>query len=303
MAILNAQKLIVVTGKGGVGKSTIAAAWAVSSARRGLKTLVCQVNADDRMGSLLGHESLGPEITRLEENLWAVNVRPYEAMREYALMRLKFETLYNAVFENRLVRYFLRFVPSLAELVMLGKILYHVKEADPGGHPIYDRIIIDAPATGHAVTFLNVAQVILDTVPPGPMATDARWMRDTLVDPEVTTAVLVSLPEEMPVNETIELSATLKQKVGIQPGVIILNGAIASRFSQTDIEAIPHAALKTLALSQKERADLTSGSFRKLAESTTLPVHTVPRLYLPRFDRKAIEDLALHLAPLWEGQS
>ena len=91
----------------------------------------------------------------VEDNLWAVNVRPEEALREYALMVLKFKTVYRAVFENRLVRYFLRFVPSVAELVMLGKVLFHVKETSPGGGPRYDVVVMDAPATGHAISFLS----------------------------------------------------------------------------------------------------------------------------------------------------
>ena len=88
-------------------------------------------------------------------------------MREYALMILRFESIYSAVFENRLVRYFLRFIPSLQELVLLGKILFHLQEKRPDGSWRFDRIVIDAPATGHAITFLSVPQVIIDTVPPG----------------------------------------------------------------------------------------------------------------------------------------
>jgi len=182
MSALSQQRLLVVTGKGGVGKTTVAAALALASARRGLKTLVAEVNTKERVTHLLGRPEVGPTIGSLEENLWAVDVRPAEAMREYALMIVKFESIYNAVFENRLVRYFLRFVPSLQELVLLGKILFHLREKRPDGSHRFDRIIIDAPATGHAITFLSVPQVILDTVPPGPLADDATCMRNLLTD-------------------------------------------------------------------------------------------------------------------------
>src|SRR3954469_13415812 len=133
MSSLAHQRLLIVTGKGGVGKTTLSAALALGSARRGLKTLVCEINTKERVTHLLGRPEVGPEIGSLEENLWAVNVRPAEALREYALMILKFESIYNAVFGNRLVTYFLRFIPSIAEITMLGKILYHLREKRSDG--------------------------------------------------------------------------------------------------------------------------------------------------------------------------
>src|SRR5262245_17396985 len=238
MSALAHQRLLIVTGKGGVGKTTLAAALALGSARRGLKTLVCEVNTKERITHLLGRPEVGPEIGSLDGNLWSVALRPAEAMREYALMILKFESIYNAVFGNRLVGYFLRFIPSIQELVMLGKILFHLREKRSDGQYRFDRIVIDAPATGHAITFLSVPQVILDTVPPGPLAADATWMRDLLVDPKITGTVLVSLPEELPVNETLELHATLTQKVRLTTAATVLNGFIAERFTPGDRAAL-----------------------------------------------------------------
>ena len=116
MSYLLDRRLWLVSGKGGVGKSTTAAALALASARAGRRTLVCEVNADERIAPLLGHAPVGPEVQKLEEHLWAVNLRPAESMREYVLMTLKLEALYKAVFENRLVRSFVRFIPSLQEL-------------------------------------------------------------------------------------------------------------------------------------------------------------------------------------------
>src|SRR5690242_17611732 len=97
------KRLLVVTGKGGVGKSAVAAALALHAARSGKRTLVCEINAGDRLGRMLGKPGAGGETREVEENLWAVNVRPEDALREYALMVLKFKSVYRAVFENRLV--------------------------------------------------------------------------------------------------------------------------------------------------------------------------------------------------------
>ncbi len=286
-------RLIIVTGKGGVGKTTIATALALQSARDGKRTLICEINTKERVTHLLGKPEVGAEVTSLDENLWAVNVQPQQALREYALMLLKFESIYSAVFENRLVRYFLRFIPSLQELVLLGKILYHLREKKSDGSWRFDRIVIDAPATGHAITFLSVPQVLLDTVPPGPLANEATWMRDLLTDRKTTGIVLVCLPEELPVNETIELHQALTERVHLHPSVVVLNGFIAPRFENDSLAALPPDLAK-LASTHLARAALCESSKQRL-ETLKLPVKVVPKLFLPDFGRAAIESIAATL--------
>ncbi|MFL5318492.1 MAG: ArsA family ATPase [Myxococcaceae bacterium] len=305
MAGLFDKRLVVVSGKGGVGKSSISAAIALAAAKAGKKTLVCEVNAKERITLLLGHPPVGPELTAIDGNLWAVDVRPNEAMREYALMTLRFKAVYNAVFENRFVRYFLRFVPSLQELVMLGKILYHVKETDPDGRPRFDLVVMDAPATGHAISYLSVPQVIIDTVPPGPMSKEAEWMRDLLVDRERTAALLVSLPEEMPVNETLDLYAALQKRVRVPVAASVLNAFIEERFTDDDVAKAraQSPSLGDLVHAHKERADISKALERKLAAGLPVPVVKVPRLYVNDFSRAAIEQIGEHLRPLLTGAS
>jgi anion-transporting ArsA/GET3 family ATPase len=301
MGALDDKRLVLVSGKGGVGKSTIAAALALRSARAGKRTLVCEVNAKERLSLFLEWPAVGPQVRLVEENLWAVNVSPPEALREYALMTLKFESIYKAVFENRLVRYFLKFIPSLQELVMLGKITYHLREKI-GSSWRFDQIIVDAPATGHAISFFSVPRVLLDTVPQGPLYREAETMHRLLTDPAITVATLVSLPEEMPVNETIELEAALRQRIGIHTCAVILNGFVAERFTAEELSRLDSDdALSSVVRDQSQRARLAAESRARLEQSLPAPLFPVSRVFQPTFGRSTIEAVAEQLAPLSGG--
>ncbi|MBX5483388.1 MAG: ArsA family ATPase [Myxococcaceae bacterium] len=302
MGVLSEQRLWVVSGKGGVGKSTVTAALALASARQGHRTLVCEINVQERISAFLERPEVGPEIRQLDPNLFAVNVRPEEAMREYALMIVRFERVYRTVFENRLVKYFLRFIPSLQELVLLGKVLFHLQEKTADGRWKWDRIIMDAPATGHAITFLNVPQVILDTVPPGPMATQAERMRDLLTDPQTTAAILVTLPEEMPVNETVDLYRAMGRQLQIHPRAVVLNMYVGDRFGAGDLEQVP-ASLRDLVRDHMCREELSAKARARLEAELELPVIAVPRLFDRSIGRRTMETVAGHLSPLWEGSA
>ncbi len=296
------KRLWVVSGKGGVGKSTVSAALALLFSSRGERTLLCEVNAKDRLGTLLERGPVGPQIVPLAEQLWAVNLQPQSSLREYAMMVLKFESIYKAVFENRLVSYFLRFIPSVQELVMLGKILFHVEERLPTGELKYQRVVVDAPATGHAISFFNIPRVLINTVPPGRLAKEAKRMRDLLENPAVTTAILVSLPEEMPVNETIELRAALGESARIQTDLIVLNEYVEERFSEREIEALSATrSLQQAAIEHREQA-MSSSRFRhRLLEALGLPVAVVPRLFTYPIGRQAVESVARTLEPALEA--
>lgn len=301
MTQLPRPRLLVITGKGGVGKSTVSAALALALARAGQRTLLCEVNSGGGTTALMGYPAAGPELAQLEGPLWSVDVRPAEAMREYVLSKIRFERVYHAVFENPLVRAFLRFIPSLAETVMLGKVCWHMRQTD-GPRKRWDAVVLDAPATGHALTFLGVPQVLLDTLPPGTMAEEASWMRDMLVDPATTGALVVALPEELPVLESIELAAGLRER-HVSVSAVVLNQAVAPRFLSDDLTALSALPrLQALASGHAEEAERTRDSAARLG-GLGAPVLELPRLYQGTMDQATLASLGETLLAGLEGRT
>lgn len=303
-ATLLARRLLIVTGKGGVGKSTVSAALALAAVREGKRVLVCEVNAQERIAPLLGAPPAGGTIREALPGVSTLNVTPADAMREYGLLVLRFRTIYDAVFENRLVRYFLRVVPSLAELVMLGKIL-HEARAEERGRPRWDLVVVDAPATGHAVQLLRVPSALVDTVPGGPLRRDAEWMQALLVDPRRTSLVIVTLPEEMPVNEAIELDAQVRGVLGIDRGALVVNAMPESRFAPDEEAGLgalsrapaPLGPAAEAARLQALRAGQAARYLARARAALDLPTAVVPLLPIAEWGRDAVERVAAALAP------
>ncbi|HEX9051908.1 MAG TPA: ArsA-related P-loop ATPase, partial [Anaeromyxobacter sp.] len=295
-ATLLARRLLIVTGKGGVGKSTVSAALALAAVREGKRVLVCEVNAQERIAPLLGAPPAGGTIREALPGVSTLNVTPADAMREYGLLVLRFRTIYDAVFENRLVRYFLRVVPSLAELVMLGKIL-HEARAEERGRPRWDLVVVDAPATGHAVQLLRVPSALVDTVPGGPLRRDAEWMQALLVDPRRTSLVIVTLPEEMPVNEAIELDAQVRGVLGIDRGALVVNAMPESRFAPDEEARLgalsrapaPLGPAAEAARLQALRAGQAARYLARARAALDLPTAVVPLLPAAEWGRDAVE--------------
>jgi anion-transporting ArsA/GET3 family ATPase len=298
------RRLILVVGKGGVGRSTVAAAIAGQCAARGRKTLLYEVNANDRFGTYFDKPAVGTEVTSLAPNLCAVNTNPAHALEEYGLMILKFRSVYEMVFENRVTRAFLRAIPGLDDYALLGKAWFHTTE-EKRGKPTWDTVVFDMPASGHSVSMLRIPWVITDTVPEGPMTRDARTIKELLTDPARTAAVLVTLAEEMPVNEAIELEAKLTT-FGIVPQHIvcnqiypahfppgapvtkILDALVADRALPSPLrEVTEHAALS------RDRRALNERYLAELRARAKTKVHELPMMFTPALD-------ALHVKALGE---
>jgi anion-transporting ArsA/GET3 family ATPase len=237
MSTLADKRFVLVTGKGGVGKTTVCAAEALALSARGKRVLVAMCNAKERLSSMLGSAPIGPHIGQVAENVWAVNMRPDEALEEYGTLVFHSRALYRALFDNKYVRAFLRAVPGMQEWSMLGKAWWHTTERRPDGAFKYDVVLLDAPATGHGLDMLRVPRVILEVVPPGLLRRDAERAIALLQDPQTSAVVLVTLPEEMPTTETLELARALTE-MGLPIRCVVVNGVLPPLFSKEERAAL-----------------------------------------------------------------
>ena len=286
------RRLILVVGKGGVGRSTVAAAIAGQCAARGRKTLLFETNANDRFGTYFDKPAVGTDVVPLAPNLSAVNTNPAAALEEYGLMILKFRSVYEMVFENRVTRAFLRAIPGLDDYALLGKAWFHTAE-EKRGKPVWDTVVFDMPASGHSMSMLRIPWVINETVPEGPLTRDARTIKELLTDPVRTAAVLVTLAEEMPVNEAIELEEKLGG-LGIKPQQIICNQVYPQHFAPgapvtkvLDTLAAdpslpsPLRELTEHATLSRDRRQLNERYLAELRARAKTPVHELPIMFAP----------------------
>ncbi len=308
------RRFILVGGKGGVGRSTVAAAIAAACARRGRRTLLFEADANDRYGDFFGRPPVEESIVELDENLFAVNTNARAALEQYGLMVLRFRRVYKMVFENRVTKHFLRAIPGLDDYALIGKAWYHTTEEEKG-KPVWDTLVFDLPASGHAQSMLKIPWVILETVPEGPLTRDARSLVELLLDRRRTALVLVTLAEEMPANEARDLTASLNKRLGLKVAHLFVNQVYPERFpdnspltevldalvethqSKTDIadpnppagEHCDLAALTAHAELARQRRLLNERYIQKLhrtvpARQSELPILFVPKVGPPEID-------------------
>ncbi len=205
------KRLVFVTGKGGVGKSTCAAALGAALARRGKKTLVVETDAFSAMSELLGKSGKDGTRIKIADNLYAINLQSDECLVRSLTRFLPSERVVRSVTGNRVTEAFFKSAPSVNEFVLLDGILEFVED----NKQLYDHVIVDLPASGHAVTFLNVPDTLNQMMRGvGPFAKRAKVIAGWIHDSSRAAIVAVCLPEEMPVQETIELEDKLEEALG-----------------------------------------------------------------------------------------
>lgn len=306
---LLARQLHVVSGKGGVGKSAFACTLARRFERAGLRTLLLQINAADSHSRMLGLAHVDHVVRQARPHLSVANLEPEASLHEYLVLKLKVKKLVDVLLHNHIARSFLRFVPSLAELNMLGKLWFHAEERDAAGRPRFDRIVVDAPATGHGLTFLAVARAVHATVPGGPMARETGAMSAMLEDTTRTALHIVTLPEEMPVNESLEMIAAVRAQRLAPLGFLVANRVPRALFQPGDAAQLAaakaassdpaHIAALDVALTRAARDHHVASQLARLSEAEPGMAHLrLPRLSSPQLSPVEMDRLAAHLPDL-----
>lgn len=228
MTALLDRRLLFVTGKGGVGKSTIAASLGLLAATQGKRTLVCEV--DDK-GNLADFYEAGPtgfEPREIQQNLWAMSLNTEDSLKEYLSLQLKIPLVARIGPLARTFDFIANAAPGVKEILTIGKATWEVRERH------YDLVVVDAVASGHIVGQLTAPQGINELVHVGMVRNQTQWMLDILTDPTQTGVVIVSAPEEMPVAETIELAGRLDAETDIDLAAVVVNRVLPELFTERE---------------------------------------------------------------------
>ncbi len=299
------KRLVFVTGKGGVGKTTVAVALGLRAAAEGKRTIVCEVSAQENASRIFEHAEVGFHEVEMAKDLWSISIDPDESMREYVLLQLKVRAMRDMLFRSRIFNYLAAATPGLKELVTIGKIweLAQLDRKVKRGRK-YDLVIVDAPATGHGIGFLQTPRTFAAIARVGPIHSQAQQLDRLITDHAHTGVAIVALPEEMPVNESAALERDLRDEVGVAVDRIYMNGLYPERFSPKEAERLADLAgdqggavraAARAAVSEHDRARSQRAQLARLRRRAEAPVKTLPFLFEPELGVEAAELLARRL--------
>jgi anion-transporting ArsA/GET3 family ATPase len=304
MASLLDRRLVLVTGKGGTGKTTVSAALGLVAARRGMRAVVCEVARQERLGAMFGAGELGHTERELAPGLYGISIDPDRAKEEWLRDQLHSGPLAGLLGHSRIFQYLTAAAPGLQELVTMGKVWDMAQLERRVGHGSYDLAIVDAPATGHGVAMLRAPRTYADIARVGPIHRQASRIHEFVTDAACTAVVAVALPEEMPVNETLDLSARLRQEMRMELDAVVVNGLYPDRFTNDEAKRLAsldgagsHAQRAALeaALTEHRRARAQRAELRRLKREADAPVTTLPYLFQPDLGAEELERLSKEL--------
>lgn len=300
MSGLSDKRLLYVTGKGGVGRTTVAIALGIAAARRGLRTIVAELSGEERAVTAFGAPGAPGREIALDDGLHAISIDMRHAMEEYLHERAG--RVGDLLAASRAFHAFAVATPGMRELLTVGKAweLAQERRRVPHAQP-YDLVIVDAPATGHGLGALRAPRTFADIARVGPIAHQGATIDATLRDPAFTGVVAVALAEEMPVNETLLLADGLRQ-LGIELAEVAVNALAPERLGPRQLASVEGAlerartpivrsALRAAA-AEAHRARMQRAEAARLADGLGRELRTLPYVYAPALDRAALGLLA-----------
>jgi anion-transporting ArsA/GET3 family ATPase len=227
------RRLLFFTGKGGVGKSTIAAATALLASRIGKRVLLVEVDAKGDIPAQFERAPVGFSPKEVHPGVLAMAMDTEASLQEYLKLNLRVPVIGRVGPFARALDFVATAAPGVKEILTIGKIAWDVRESIEG-RADYDLVIVDAAATGHIVAQLGAADSIRELVDVGPLRNQTQWVSDLLADPLITAVNIVTTPEEMPVAETIDLVGRLRSEVNVPLGSIVVNRVLPELFTRAD---------------------------------------------------------------------
>jgi anion-transporting ArsA/GET3 family ATPase len=294
------RRLIFVTGKGGVGKSTVAIALGMVAARRGLRTIVAELASQDRVRQTFARSGETFEEVQLADGLFTISIDPESAMEEY--LRVKTGPVGQALGSSRLFQAFAMATPGMRELLSIGKVWELAQfERRTSGAEVYDLVIVDSPAAGHGVGILRTPRTFAEIARVGPIAHQARTIAATIADPDFTAVAAVSTAEEMPVSETLWLRDALAEDE-IPLDAVIVNARYPERFSDAERTRLQRARNKAqtplanvalgAALSEHSRARTQTEQLQRLRDGLARELVELPYLFAEQIGQPELASLA-----------
>ncbi len=283
--------LVFVTGKGGVGKTTVAAAIAEVAARRGRRVLVCEMDAKGALATAFEVSHLEFEPTEVEPGLHAMSMSTEDALREYLRLFVKIPFIGRIGPLASTFDFVADAAPGVKEILAVGKLCWEVKERH------YDMVVVDAEATGHVISQIGAPRVIADLVQVGIVKDQTQWMLDILEDPQRTGVAVVTTLEEMPVTESIELLERLTAETGTHPSLIVANRVLPDIF-----DAAEHEVARQIAAAPDVLVDAVGQGARAVVEASTI-IESRRRVGAMHLDRLAGAVGALDLSEATRGRS
>ena len=298
------QRLNFFVGKGGVGKSSVAGAFALALAHSGQRTLMVEFGSAAGLARLFGKQDTSSgTVVEVEPGLYLQSVDGRAALAEYLGLVVPIGRLLKTVLDSSIYRSFVDAAPGLKELMAMGKVWYEVEKKDEAGRPVWDRVVVDCGASGQSLEYLSMPATGVATFSSGLVRRESRRIDQLIRDPAQTAVHVVTVAEEMPLTEATEVVAKLKGPLGLPLGRVFANrcrgpvppGATdgLARLADLDVDAAGVIAGMSQACRQALLwQDLQEQGLGRFSETTGVPVLRLPLLGRQEFGRAQLSELA-----------